>query len=83
VRPSCSDVEGIKCGAEFAGLVIGPCDPAGFPEDLVLCIPAFAGFFSDCEDCLTGAMESAICAAVEGAEHIGIPVPSVLTNFCS
>lgn len=79
----CGIVDGIKCTAEFAGLVIGPCDPLGFPEDLPLCIPAFAGFLSSCKDCVTGAAKTTICAAVSAASSIGIPIPGALQSFCS
>jgi hypothetical protein len=78
----CGVMEGIKCGAEFAGLVVGPCDPLGFPEDLVLCIPAFAAFVGSCEDCIGGAAKTAICGAVSAAEKIGIPIPGALKSLC-
>ena len=80
---SCGFGEGIKCGAEFTGLLIGPCDPLGLPEDLPLCIPAFAAFVSSCEDCISDAAKSTICAAVHAASGIGIPIPGALSSFCS
>ena len=82
-QQGCGIGEGIKCGAEFAGLVVGPCDPLGFPEDLPLCIPAFAAFVGSCEDCISGAAKTTICGAVSAASKIGIPIPSALKNFCS
>lgn len=82
VQPSCSVFEGLKCAGKFGLLIAGPCDPLGLPEDLPICIPAFASYVSSCEDCIEGAAKTAICAAVSGAEKIGIPVPGVLKSFC-
>ena len=79
---SCSVFDYAKCTAAFAILVAGPCDPVGFPEDLPVCIPAFAGFVDKCEDCIKGAAKSAICGAVSLAEKAGISIPSVLQSLC-
>ena len=79
---SCSIGTALKCAAEGAALIIGPCDPLGLPEDLPVCIPAAAGYVSDCKDCLEGAAKTVICEAVSLAEKLGIPVPSVLKSLC-
>ena len=79
----CGFIDGIRCAAEGAILLAGPCDPLGFPEDLPICIPAAATYVSSCADCLKSAVKTPICAAVSLAEKAGIPVPPVLTSLCS
>ena len=79
---TCSLGERLKCGFTFAGIVTGPCDPAGFPEDLPLCIPALAGFVIGCEDCIKDGAKATICEAVSLAEKARIPIPSKLRAFC-
>ena len=79
---NCGIIDGLKCGGKLAALVIGPCDPLGFPEDLPLCIPAASAFVASCEDCIEGAAKTTVCAAVSAAGKIGIPIPSVLKSFC-
>lgn len=78
----CGWVQGIKCGAEAAGIVIGPCDPVGWPEDLPLCLAALVPFVADCIDCL-GPVGSILCEAVNAAKQAGIPVPASLQAACS
>ena len=79
----CSIWDKIKCVGEGTALLAGPCDPAGFPEDLITCIPAAALYVHNCEDCIAGTVKSAICDAVNLAQQHGVPIPQALLNFCS
>lgn len=78
----CSIGEGIKCGGSGLALLAGPCNPAGFPETLPICLPAAASYVGNCKDCLAAGGKTSICGAVALAETAGISVPSVLKALC-
>jgi hypothetical protein len=84
INPQSCDIFKVgECVLEGAALVAGPCDPEGFPEDLVICIPAAAVYVAKCKDCIKGAVKDVICEAVSLAQHAGISVPQVLLDYCS
>lgn len=78
----CSLGDKIKCGAEGAALIVGPCDPAGMPEDLPICLPAAATYLGTCGKCLGDTVKDVICKAVHLAEQAHIPIPAPLKALC-
>lgn len=78
----CGVIQGIECASEAGGIVAGPCDPLGWPEDLPACFAALVPFVGTCKDCL-GPVGDMICEAVNAAAHAGIPVPAPIKAVCS